>query len=127
VSYTPGPVPQSLPAVLEYLSRELRRIATAIGARPSLSVRSVAVATTVQTTDSVITVDATAGAVTVTLPPIATSAGRIIFVKKTDASVNAVTIDGYLSETIDGTTTKFTITQYAGWQLVAGSTEWHLL
>lgn len=70
-------------------------------------------------------VDATGGAVTLTLPALA-NAVRAIAVKKIDASGNAVTVDGYGSETIEGTATKSTTTQWASWVFVPGASEWYL-
>lgn len=49
--------------------------------------------------DDTILCDATAGTFAVTLPPVATCAGRTFIVRKTDSSANAVT----LADTIDGT------------------------
>ena len=50
--------------------------------------------------------DATSAGFTVTLPSVATAGnGFRVGVKKTDASANAVTLDGNSSETIDGATT----------------------
>jgi hypothetical protein len=56
--------------------------------------------------------DATAGAVTITLPLVAQSVGRAITIKKTDSTGNTITIDGNGSETIDGATTVAISTQY---------------
>jgi len=77
-------------------------------------------------------VDATSGAVTVTLPAVAdvTSAGnegRPLWVKKTDASVNAVTLDADGSETIDGATTKVLSSQYDVCCVVCDGAEWWVL
>lgn len=55
--------------------------------------------------DDVIECDATGGAITITLPAAATIKGKILEIKKTDTSTNAVTVDGNSSETIDGATT----------------------
>jgi hypothetical protein len=62
---------------------------------------------TADATDYTILVDATSGAVTITLPAAAGTAvaGRIYIIKKTDVSGNAVTVDANGSETIDGATT----------------------
>jgi hypothetical protein len=57
-------------------------------------------------------VDATAGAVTLTLLPLADSADNI-FCVKVDASANAMTIDGDGAETISGAANKSTTTQWA--------------
>lgn len=71
-------------------------------------------------------IDATGGAVTVTLPLIANSHGRILIFIKTDATANAMTLDGSGSETINGSATQATTTQYGVFRLIGGSTEWHL-
>jgi len=52
--------------------------------------------------DELITADATSGAFTLTLPTAVGISGRRIIFKKIDSSVNAVTLDGNGSETIDG-------------------------
>lgn len=46
--------------------------------------------------------DATAGAITITLPPAFGNTGRQITIKKIDASANYVTVDGNGAETIEG-------------------------
>ncbi|MFH0948081.1 MAG: hypothetical protein V1833_03685, partial [Elusimicrobiota bacterium] len=56
-------------------------------------------------TDYTILCDATAAAFTVNLPTAVGITGRIYTIKKIDSSVNAVTVDGAGTETIDGTTT----------------------
>lgn len=61
----------------------------------------------------------------VVLPALAQARGQWFYVKKVDASANAVTIDGFGSETIDGSATRTTTTQYDSWRLFAGDTEWH--
>jgi hypothetical protein len=76
---------------------------------------------------SVVLVDATAGAVTITLPAANVSAGRSITVKKTDASVNAVTIDGSGAETIDGATTKSLPAQYDSVTVFCDGTQWWIV
>jgi Pectate lyase superfamily protein len=55
--------------------------------------------------DSVILCDASGGGFTVSLPPVVDMTGRFLMIKKIDGTGNAVTIDGNVSETIDGTTT----------------------
>lgn len=82
---------------------------------------------TVAVADEVITVDATSGAVTITLPALSGNLGRWIIVKKIDASGNAVTLDGNASENIDGATTKVLAAQYAHTTIVAGASEWHVI
>lgn len=68
--------------------------------------------------------DATGAAFTVTLPAAATVSGQSISVKKTDASANAVTVDGDGAETIDGATTLPLATQYTAVTLWSDGTSW---
>lgn len=77
--------------------------------------------------DGSIEVDATSGAVTITLPAVSGAAGRIYTIKKTDASGNAVTVDPNASETIDGATTASLASQYSTItiQANAAGTAWH--
>jgi hypothetical protein len=71
----------------------------------------------------IIPCDATGGAFTVNLPA-ASGVVQSISIKKTDASVNAVTIDGNASETIDGATTRLLSTQYEAVTLWSNGTNW---
>lgn len=73
-------------------------------------------------------VDATGGPVTITLPVANGNEGRQIAIKKVDASVNAVTVDGHAAETIDGAATFSLPTQYdtvviycngSGWDVIS--------
>lgn len=79
---------------------------------------------TVDSTMSMILADATAGAVTVNLPAVASSKGRLITVKKVDSGGNAVTLDGAGAETIDGATTLATTTQWVAFTVWCDGTAW---
>lgn len=79
---------------------------------------------TATTSDFMILVDATSGAVTITLPAAASSAGMVVGVKKIDSSGNAVTVDGNASETIDDATTVSLAAQYDTAFLICDGTEW---
>ncbi len=68
-------------------------------------------------------VDASSGAVTVTLPPVGT-VGRSIGVIKIDSSSNAVTVDGNGSETISSTSSITLSTQYESISLIDNGTSW---
>jgi hypothetical protein len=68
-------------------------------------VKSVTTTYSAEATDSTILCNATSAAFTVTLPKAASCKGHVLILKKTDASANAVTIDGNGSETIDGAAT----------------------
>lgn len=68
---------------------------------------------TLTTSDSTVVVDASSGAVTITLPAVnSTQPGRRFTVKKTDSSGNAVTVARAGSDTIDGATSYVLPSQY---------------
>lgn len=69
-------------------------------------------------------VDATGGAVTITLPTAAGKPGRTYTVKKIDASANAVTVDGDGSETIDGAANVSLAAQWDSVRLFSDGTNW---
>ena len=68
-------------------------------------------------------INATSGAVTVTLPTAVSNAASFI-IKKTDSSTNKVTIDGYSTETIDGGSTYVLNDQYNYVEIVSNGTNW---
>ena len=73
-----------------------------------------------------ITINATAGAVTVTLPTAASIAGKIYRVKATNVT-NAAILDGYSSETIDGSANyTFTFANEAI-TIVSDGTNWQIM
>lgn len=76
--------------------------------------------------DDVINVDATGGAVTITLPASAHIAGKTYTITKTDGTGNAVTIDGNGSETINGATTKVLAAQYDKATIISNGTGWYI-
>ena len=75
----------------------------------------------------IILVDATAGAVTVTLPAIADAPKYRYIIKKIDSSANWVTVDADGSETIDGALTMVISTQYDAPSFVPHGTEWSIV
>lgn len=91
-------------------------------------VRSETAAYTATSIDFLILCDATSAAFSVTLPAAADNKGKLLAIKKTDASVNAVTIDGNASETIDGATTVSLGSQYSSRLLMSdGLSNWAVL
>lgn len=60
---------------------------------------------TIRVTRQVYLVDASGGAVTITLPPAKDAKGEWVLIKKTNSGTPNVTVDGDGSETIDGSTT----------------------
>lgn len=97
---------------------------TVLSARPAATKTA---AFTLTAADDLILADATAGAFTLTLPPAASVAGREFTVKKTDASANAVTLDGDGAETIDGAATKGLSAQWVSARIRAVGNSWYVV
>jgi microcystin-dependent protein len=73
----------------------------------------------------VINVDATGGAVTITLPTAATAGdGGQFYIRKTDASANAVTVQAVGADTINGSSTSTISTQYGAKGIVSNGSIW---
>jgi hypothetical protein len=127
--YAPAPTPIGQDRVMaEYIARELRRLGALVVTNddvPKSRQRRLDTSGSVQVTDEVILADATSASMSIVLPELSKARGRWLYVKKIDATANAVTIDGFGSETIDGTATLTTTTQYDSWTLFAGDSEWH--
>ena len=81
---------------------------------------------TITALDDYISVDASGGAVTINLLPLATAPIKPISIKKIDVSANTVTIDGNSGETIDGSATEVISSQYNAVTVVPFSSEWRL-
>lgn len=95
------------------------------GVNAPLTIRTVTANTTVTATDQIILVDATAGAVTVTLDAATAFGKKEIFIKKIDSSANAATITAAGTDTIDGAASISLATQYASADLVSdGTSKW---
>lgn len=77
--------------------------------------------------NDVILVDASSGAVTITLMGASDREGKTLFVKKVDSTANAVTVDGDGSETIDDSTTRVLSSQYDSVQIVSDGSEWWII
>ena len=82
---------------------------------------------TATTDDGTIEVNASGAGRTITLFAASGNAGKILVIKKTDSSANAVTVDANASETIDGATTVSLASQYSTItiQVNAAGTAWH--
>jgi len=70
--------------------------------------------------------NATTQAITVNLPT-AISNYATFNIKKTDSSINTVTIDGNGTETIDGDTTKVIQFQNTSLQLISNGVNWNII
>jgi hypothetical protein len=85
-----------------------------------------AAATTIDS-ETVLLVDTTSGAITITLPPSADNEGRCYYIKDSSGSANAVTVDGNASETIDGSLT-LVLTAGSGFaKLFCDGANWHII
>ena len=88
-------------------------------------ITTVTAAYTVSETIRHVRVNATGGAITVTIPAAATRDGRPIRVTKTDSSANAVTIARTGSDTFNGATSISLATQYYSVELISnGNSAW---
>ena len=76
--------------------------------------------------DDVVLCDATSGAITVTLPRAASVLKEKIVIKKTDSSINLVTINTSNSEEIDGNTSRKLATQFEIIELFSDGTDFHV-
>ena len=77
--------------------------------------------------DVYIDVDATGGDRTITLPTVATSLGKMVYVKKVDDSRNKVIVDGNGSETIDGVGQFDLVLEHESIVIICDGTEWRIL
>jgi len=82
---------------------------------------------TVTAADYSVLCNAAGGAFTVTLPPAAQNDRRVLQIKKTDATVNAVTIDGNASELVEDATTQRLLYQGENLMLACDGAQWWVL
>lgn len=80
----------------------------------------------VAASDRYLVCDPVGGNMTVNLPAVAASSGRVLNVKHGSGSANTVTVDGAGAETIDGLATLILGTRAAAILLCDG-VEWHIL
>lgn len=81
---------------------------------------------TVIATDCVILVDASGGAVTITLPLASDVPNRAFYIKKTDSTGFTVTVDPVDADTIDGDLTKIICFQNSTLKVFSDGTEYHI-
>jgi hypothetical protein len=77
-------------------------------------------------TDETLLVDASGGARTITLP-VAPATGKKYYIKKIDASANAVNVTINGSITIDGLTTLSGTSAWQGWLIQFNGTNWYII
>lgn len=113
-----------------YLNEDLDDLDSLMKTATDTVHRSVSSATDTATTadrNKIILCDASAAAITVTLPAVADAGdGFKISFKKMDSGTNTVTLDGYSSETIDGSATYIVASQYEAVVLVCDGSRWNI-
>jgi len=82
---------------------------------------------TLTATDAVVLVSASSGANTQTLPTAVGITGTQYTIKKTDTSLNVVTIATTSSQTIDGATTNVIATPYESVTVVSDGANWSIV
>ena len=95
----------------------------AIGSLGTVVTKTVSYVATV--TDGTILCDATAGAVTITIPTAVGNTGLALNIKKIDSSANAVILSS--AELIDGSATKTTVVQYVNIAIQSDGANWYIL
>lgn len=83
--------------------------------------------TTLSDVHYAVTVDASGGAKTITLPTAVGITGRMYVIKKIDSSSNAVTVDANGSQTIDGALTVDLASQYEAMTIISDGANWLIL
>ena len=71
--------------------------------------------------------DASTGGFTVTLPSALSCCGKSFIIKKIDLTMNTVTIDPYLSQTIDGSLVYYMGTSMQSIEVVSNGTSWYII
>lgn len=94
------------------------------GMSPNISI--VTASTGITSANFMIDVDATLGVVIIDLPTTGITVGQIYNIAKSDASINAVTVDGD-GNTINGAATLSIPTQYQSRMLQFNGTEWRII
>ncbi len=94
---------------------------------PSFAVEDVVTGITLAANHILVIVDASSGAVKITLPSAEDSEGIVYIFKKIDSSGNSVTIDGNGNETIDGEQTVVLNLQFAYVTVACDGDEWFII
>lgn len=93
----------------------------------SITIAEVTTATTLTVNHFLVLVDASGGAILITLPAAASHPNRMYTIKKIDSSNNKVTIDGNATEKIDGELTLVLGLQYSYVTIVCDGDEWFII
>ena len=114
----------ALGQLVDFLTRELGVVERAVRDAPLVATRTVDADTTLSLSDGLVLVDATAGAVTVTLPTLPAAGGYPFRVKRLNAGANAVTVTA--AENIDGGSVTLSA-QYDGVSIVGDAATYHVV
>jgi hypothetical protein len=93
----------------------------------TLNYTSKTAAYTATSNDDVIDVDASGGAVPITLPAASSKTGKFIYITKTDSTSNAVTAQRAGSDTINGSTSVYLDVQWTSLSLFSTGSAWRIL
>ncbi len=121
--YAKRPLPPKADELPPFLTRELSIVERGIRDSRLRRQRQVSAALALTAQDEIVYVDASGGAVTITLPDVRRFWGYEFRVKKLDASVNAVTLDGD-GALIDGAATYPLAAQYEVVRVASDGTNW---
>lgn len=110
--------------LVNFLTRELGAVERAIVSAPLVATRTVTADTTLSLSDGLVCVDATDGAVTITLPALPAAGGYKLIVKRLNAGANAVTVTA--TENIDGGSVTLSA-QYDGVSIVGDAATYHVV
>jgi hypothetical protein len=89
--------------------------------------RAVAASGAIAPIDQILLATGGGAGITLTLPTAASAFRRTFTVKKVDAGVGVITVDGSGAETIDGTLTAIVSIQYQSVDLYSDGIAWHIL
>lgn len=98
-----------------------------LGMASYLNIRTITATGAPSSDDYTLLCDATAGPITVNLAAAAGQAKRILSIKKTDASANAVTIDPNGAELVDGAAALAISTQWQAMTIHCNGTAWFVI
>ncbi len=82
---------------------------------------------TVIDAEDVILADATAGAITINLPPLSNSLGRAMWMKNIGSGANAVTLDGDGADQIEGSLTYVLSAADEGVMIIGAAASWFVV
>lgn len=123
--YTKRPINASdVGQLVDYLTRELGGVERGVRDARLVPTRTVTADTNLTLSDGLMLVDATGGAVTVTLPALPASGGLVFRVKKVDSSGSAVTVSA--TEDIDGGSVTLSA-QYDGVTIIGDAVTYHVV